>query len=127
MMLRIDGELWIYEAVGDGRTQESETQNQGIQNQKIQDQVAHSEAEDGKALTAGQIEDARQAALAYYEGTVFTVNAIEYTEDEMFHGDVEGDCSFRVNVSKGGVVQEPDRRITMGLENGDWKVVNEGY
>lgn len=117
MMLRIDGELWIYEAVGDGKTQEPETQNQD----------AHSEAEDGKALTAEQIEDARQAALAYYEGTVFTVNAIEYTEDEIFHGDVEGGCSFRVNVSKGGVIQEPDRMITLRPENGDWKVVNEGY
>ncbi len=32
-----------------------------------------------------------------------------------------------VSVSKGGVVQEPDRTITLQQDNETWKVINEGY
>lgn len=110
LMLRIDGECWIYEAVRDEKTQDT------------------SEAESIVALPPEQIEEAKQAALAYYEGTVFTVNSIDYTEEKIpSYGDTEGDCSFYVNVSKEGMAQEPDRRITLRLENGEWEVVNEGY
>lgn len=77
--------------------------------------------------TAEQIEGAKQAALDYYRNTVFTVNTVEYTEEAAPYGDVEGGCSFTVNVSRGGVPQEPDRRITLQMEEGGWKVVNEGY
>lgn len=79
------------------------------------------------ALTAEQIEAAKQAALAYYEGTVFSVNSIEYFDGKLPYEDVAGSCNFTVNVSKGGVVQEPNRTITLQLDQGDWKVVNEGY
>ena len=83
---------------------------------------------EGVSLTAEQIEKAKQAALAYYEGTVFSVNTIEYFEGKLsYGGDMDGDCHFTVNVSKGGVVQEPDRTITLRMEQGEWKVVNEGY
>lgn len=79
-------------------------------------------------LTPGQIEDAKQAALAYYEGTVFTVNTIEYYEGTLSYGtEMDGDCNFTVNVSKGGIVQEPNRTISLRLEEDGWKVVNEGY
>lgn len=79
------------------------------------------------SLTEEQIQKAKQSALSYYAGTVFSVNSIEYTEDKKPYEDEEGSCSFIVNVSKGGVVQEPDRRITLKLEDGQWKVTNEGY
>lgn len=79
------------------------------------------------SLTAEQIEDAKQAALAYYKGTIFSVNSIEYLEGKLPYGDNEGGCNFTVNVSKGGVVQEPDRTISLQLDQDGWKVVNEGY
>lgn len=38
------------------------------------------------------------------------------------------DCSFSVNVSKGGVVQEPNRMIFLTVdENNSWNVESEGY
>lgn len=85
------------------------------------------EGESDVSLTAEQIEEAKQAAIAYYDGTVFSVNTIEYLEGKLPYGDVAGGCSFTVNVSKGGVVQEPNRTITLQPEQGGWKVVNEGY
>ena len=79
-------------------------------------------------LTPEQIEDAKQAALAYYEGTVFSVNRIEYFEGTLPYGeDMADNCNFTVNVSKNGIVQEPDRTISLRLEEDGWRVVNEGY
>lgn len=87
--------------------------------------------EEGEAeeepLTEAQIEEAKQAALDYYEGTVFRVNSISYLEGKLPYGDTESDCNFNVNVSKDGIVQEPDRTISLRLEQGKWEVVNEGY
>lgn len=77
--------------------------------------------------TAKQIKAAKQAALAYYKGTVFSVNTIEYTEEKLPYEAGVNECNFTVNVSKDGVVQEPDRTITLQLDNNTWKVVNEGY
>lgn len=57
----------------------------------------------------------------------FSVNAIEYLEGELPYGDVEGGCNFTVNVSKNGVVQEPDRAISLQTVQDGWEVVNEGY
>lgn len=39
----------------------------------------------------------------------------------------ENEISFSVCVSKGGIVQEPDRTIFLEFVNGHWEVVNEGY
>lgn len=89
--------------------------------------VTSEEEETASSLTAEQIEYAKQAALVYYEGTVFSVNSIEYLEGKLPYGDNEGGCNFTVNVSKGGVVQEPDRTISLQLDQDGWKVVNEGY
>ncbi len=74
-----------------------------------------------------QIEAAKQAALAYYEGTVFSVNSIEYLEGKLPYRDNGCYCNFTVNVSKDGVVQEPDRIISLQPDKDGWKVVNEGY
>lgn len=67
------------------------------------------------------IMQAEQAARTYYEGNVFEVismDLVDYTEN----GSV-----FSVCVSKGGVVQEPNRTIWLELNDGKWEVTNEGY
>ncbi len=66
-------------------------------------------------------DEAKVTARAYYENTVFEVVSLELknqTEDEIV---------FSVCVSKGGIIQEPNRSITLQLNNGTWEVVNEGY
>ena len=89
--------------------------------------VTDTEEQTNSSLTSEQIEDAKQVALAYYEATVFSVNSIEYLEEKLPYGGIDGGCNFTVNVSKDGIVQEPDRTISLQLEQGGWKVVNEGY
>jgi uncharacterized protein YkuJ len=78
------------------------------------------------SLTTEQIEEAKQAALDYYANTVFEVNAMNYIEvgSSPFS---EGDCNFSVNVSKDGVVQEPDRIISLKKNGNTWEIVGEGY
>jgi hypothetical protein len=68
-----------------------------------------------------QVDTIFSVAKAYYENTVFTVEdmaLLEYTW---------ADALLSVQVSKGGVMQEPDRTITLHQNNGVWEVVNEGY
>lgn len=57
----------------------------------------------------------------YYENTVFEVVSLELKSQ------TENEISFSVCVSKGGIVQEPDRTIFLEFVNGHWEVVNEGY
>ena len=64
---------------------------------------------------------ADEAAKAYYENTVFEVVSLELKSQ------TENEISFSVCVSKGGIVQEPDRTIFLEFVNGHWEVVNEGY
>lgn len=64
---------------------------------------------------------AGKAVQDYYADTVFEVvsmDVIEQTPEEI---------SFSVCVSKGGVVQQPNRTIFLQLVDGSWEVVNEGY
>jgi len=54
----------------------------------------------------------------------------EYSLWSCFFGIKEPDRKwnfFFVCVSKGGIVQEPDRTIFLEFVNGHWEVVNEGY
>lgn len=67
------------------------------------------------------IETAKIAAEAYYKNTVFEIISMELKEQ------TANELSFYVCVSKGGVVQEPNRTIWLELKNGNWQVVNEGY
>lgn len=76
-------------------------------------------------FTESEIEDAKKVALDYYKKTVFIVNKIEKVKGAI--SNIEGDCCFEVNVSKDGVIQEPNRIIVLKLEDGIWKVINEGY
>lgn len=68
-----------------------------------------------------QIEKAREAAEKYYAGTVFEVVSLEVKSLQ------EEEIVFTSRVKKGGVVQDPDRSITLRLKEGQWKVANEGY
>lgn len=71
--------------------------------------------------TFGPEIDARKAAMAYYEGTVFTVEDMQVTEAD------ERVFVFSVTVSKGGEVQEVARTITLEQTDGVWTVTGEGY
>lgn len=64
---------------------------------------------------------AEAAARAYYAGTVFEVVSLEPESRE------NGTVVFSVTVRKGGVVQEPERTITLQPNQGTWEVINEGY
>lgn len=67
------------------------------------------------------IKTAEEAVKAYYANTVFEVVSLELKSQ------TENEIIFSVCASKGGVIQEPNRTITLQLNNGTWKVVNEGY
>lgn len=69
----------------------------------------------------GSLEKAEAAARAYYSGTVFQVVEMKNIEQS------EAKAVFSVKVSRGGVVQEPDRTITLQLKGGVWEVTGEGY
>lgn len=68
-----------------------------------------------------EVKIADEAARAYYENTVLEVISLELKSQ------TENEIIFSVCVSKGGVIQEPDRTIFLQLNNGTWEVVNEGY
>lgn len=74
-----------------------------------------------EAAPNDELKIADEAARAYYENTVFEVVSLELKSQ------TENEISFSVRVSKGGIVQEPDRTIFLEFVNGHWEVVNEGY
>lgn len=74
-----------------------------------------------EAAPNDELKIADEAARAYYENTVFEVVSLELKSQ------TENEISFSVCVSKGGIVQEPDRTIILQLVNNSWEVVNEGY
>ena len=67
------------------------------------------------------LEAVKELAQAYYSDTVFEVVSME------LESQTEEELVFSVCVSKGGVVQEPNRTIWLELNNGKWEVTNEGY
>ena len=74
-----------------------------------------------------QIKKAEIAAIRYYSKTIFTVNYIKFDKkaSAKLHGKK---YQFIVNVSKEGIVQNPDRMIILKKNRkGIWKVTNEGY
>ena len=74
-----------------------------------------------KAAPNDELKIADEAARAYYENTVFEVVSLELKSQ------TENKIIFSVCASKDGVIQEPNRTITLQLNNGTWEVVNEGY
>lgn len=67
------------------------------------------------------LDTAKMAAQNYYDDTVYEVVSME------LRSQTEEEIIFSVCVSKGGVVQEPNRTIFLQLVNGSWEVINEGY
>lgn len=88
---------------------------------------AHPSGDDGELISItesapnDELRIADEAARAYYENTVFEVVSLKLKSQ------TENEIIFYVCVSKGGVIQEPDRTIFLQLNNGTWEVVNEGY
>ena len=72
-------------------------------------------------FTEEELDQARQAALDYYAGTVFEVTELVFEEQ------MANTASFTVKCSKGGVRVDPDRSIVLELQDGAWTVVSEGY
>lgn len=72
-------------------------------------------------FTEEELDQARQAALDYYAGTVFDVTELVFEEQ------MANTVSFTVKCSKGGVKVDPDRAIVLEYTDGAWTVVNEGY
>ena len=72
-------------------------------------------------FTEEELDQARQAALDYYAGTVFDVTELVFEEQ------MANTVSFTVRCSKGGVKVDPDRSIVLELRDGAWTVTNEGY
>ena len=74
-----------------------------------------------EAAPNDELKIADEAARAYYENTVFEVVSLELKSQ------TENKIIFSVCASKDGVIQEPNRTITLQLNNETWEVVNEGY
>lgn len=67
------------------------------------------------------VKAAAKAANEYYSGSVFEVISMEVSRK------TKNKIIFSVCVSKDGIIQDPDRKITLKLKNGTWKVTGEGY
>ena len=74
-----------------------------------------------EAAPNDELKIADEAARAYYENTVFEVVSLELKSQ------TENKIIFSVCASKDGVIQGPNRTITLQLNNETWEVVNEGY
>lgn len=72
-------------------------------------------------LTVEDLAAAHQAALDYYQGTIFTVDTLTEIEPR------QGEVAFQVSCSKGGVKVDPDRTIWLERQDGVWTVISEGY
>lgn len=78
-------------------------------------------AEESKVPESKTHPAAKKAAMKYYEKTVFKVISMKEKSNK------DGKITFSVCVSVDGVIQEPDRKISLKRKNGKWKVVGEGY
>jgi len=113
VVIHADNKYWLYEAVNNENT--SGTQEELSDEEKMLLDPSY-------AADTGTIESAaEEAARAYYADTVFEIVSLELERQ------TENEIIFSVSVSKGGVVQEPNRIITLQQDNGTWKVINEGY
>ncbi|WP_286156612.1 hypothetical protein [Parabacteroides goldsteinii] len=124
IVVRIEGKYWLYEAIGDSTL---DKQSELSQEEKMQLDPSHEAGIDGNPdehdprPNSQTHDEAEAAARDYYENTVFQVVSLELKSQ------TENEIVFSACVSKGGVTQEPNRTITLQLNNGTWEVVNEGY
>ena len=119
IIIEDNGEYWLYEPLEEGEALE-----EGNVSTKEKDPFygAPAEEETGAAgLCEIDVQGAEEAARAYYSNTVFEVISMKEKSR------AEAGIVFEVCVSKGGIVQEPNRTIELGFAEGMWEVVNEGY
>lgn len=64
---------------------------------------------------------AEKVAKAYYSNTVFELVSLEIKNQS------KNKIAYWACVKKDGILQEPNRSITLRLVDGKWKVVGEGY
>lgn len=144
IVVLINGKYWLYEPIiGEGGTILEEYVPEGEAMLLDPSYAAHppapkegtisaENAQDTPASPGGDLsskapgeaegnQEAEEAARAYYAGTVFEVVSLEPENRE---GDT---ITFAVTVKKGGIVQEPERKITLRENQGTWEVTNEGY
>ncbi len=113
VVIHTDNKYWLYEAVNNENT--PGTQEELSDEEKMQLDPSY-------AANADAMEPAaEEAARAYYADTVFEIVSLELERQ------TENEIIFSVSVSKGGVVQEPDRTITLQRDNEAWEVISEGY
>lgn len=110
VVIRINNEYWLYEAIHNENA--FDTQGELSDEEKMQLDPSYA---------AQNLSAAEEAARAYYADTVFEIVSLELERQ------TENEVVFSVCVSKGGVVQEPDRTITLQQDNQVWEVINEGY
>lgn len=110
--------------VNDAPVTDSESQ----ENHDSEDEIIENSTDIQDSYVAGTddapnevTDEAEATARAYYTGTVFQVVEIVCIEQS------ETEIIFSVKVSRGGVVQEPNRTITLQLNGDVWEVTNEGY
>ncbi len=113
VVIHTDNKYWLYEAVNNENT--PGTQEELSDEEKMQ--LDPSYAANADAMESA----AEEAARAYYADTVFEIVSLELERQ------TENEIIFSVRVSKGGVVQEPDRTITLQRDNEAWEVISEGY
>lgn len=124
MVVKVEGKYWLYEAISDSTL---DKQSGLSEEEKMQLDPSYGTGIDGNSdeydpVSNSQTNDeAEVVARAYYEDTVFEVVSLELKNQ------TENEIVFSVCVSKGGVIQEPNRTIFLQLNNGTWEVVNEGY
>lgn len=121
IVVEIEGKYWLYEMIDDNASGQSDGLSE---EEKMQLDPSYGAGIDTNpdALPDETPDSAIEAiAREYYSGTVFDVVSMELKS----HSPEE--ITYSVCVSKGGVIQEPYRMITLHLNNGVWEVINEGY
>ncbi|MCM1189120.1 MAG: hypothetical protein NC541_07455 [bacterium] len=93
----------------------------GAESSRPADRAEERDEEGSAEESAEALSAAEKAAREYYAATVFEVVSVE------LESRTESEIVFSVCVSKGGEIQEPNRTAFLRLEDGGWKVINEGY
>ena len=84
-------------------------------------QIKEKQKESKNKPKSKAVKAAAKVAKEYYSGSVFKVISMEMSSR------TKNEIIFSVCVSKDGIIQDPDRSITLKLKNGTWKVTGEGY
>lgn len=90
---------------------------------KASEKTDQDKQKEEEVLSESMVSAAMEAAKDYYAGTVFEVLSMEVIESDS----TKPKITFSVCASIDGIIQEPNRNITLKRKQGIWRVVNEGY